>query len=159
MPILRKLRAFLNEHDVPYDVMSHPRAYTSEGVAAAQHVPGRELAKVVVAKTGERFVMAVLPATSRLDLHKLGELTGDPHTVLASEDDIAKLFPGCEVGAMPPFGNLFDLPVYVDPRLAEDETIVFEAGSHTETMRLSWGDFERLVGPTRGDLTLMHEDV
>jgi len=159
MPILRKLRAFLNREGVAYDVMRHPRAYTSEGVAAAQHVPGRELAKVVIAKARESFVMAVLPATSRLDVHKLGDLTGDPHTVLASEDEFAGLFPGCEVGAMPPFGNLYDLPVYTDPRLAEDDSIVFEAGTHTETVRLAWDDFVRLVQPTVGDLTLMHEDV
>jgi Ala-tRNA(Pro) deacylase len=157
--MLRKLREFLNRERVRYDVMSHPRAYTSEGVAAAQHVPGRDLAKVLIAKAGGRFVMAVLPATSRIDLHKLGDLTGDPHTVLASEAEFAKLFPGCEVGAMPPFGNLYDVPVFADPRLAEDESIVFEAGSHTETVRLAWTDFERLVRPTQGDLTLMHEDV
>lgn len=157
--ILRKLRTFLNDQGVQYDVMSHPRAYTSEGVAAAQHVPGRDLAKVVVAKTERGFVLAVLPATSRLDLHKLGDLTGDPRTVLAAESEFAKRFPGCEVGAMPPFGNLFDMPVYADPRLAEDDSIVFEAGTHTETIRLAWHDFERLVQPTVADLTLMHEDV
>lgn len=159
MPILRKLRSFLNDAGVRYEVLTHPRAYTSEGVAAAQHVPGRELAKVVIVKSGGGFAMAVLPATSRLDLHKLGELAGDPHVVLATEDDFAGLFPGCEVGAMPPFGNLYELPVYADRRLAEDERIVFEAGTHTETVRLAWDDFERLVRPTLGDLTLMREDV
>ena len=159
MPVLRKLRAFLNDQGVAYDVLSHPRAYTSEGVAAAQHVSGHELAKVVIAKTDGRFVMAVLPATSRLDLHKLGDLTGDAHTGLATEEEFSGSFPGCEVGAMPPFGNLYDMRVYADRRLAEHESIVFEAGTHTETIRLSWSDFMRLVRPTVGVLTLMHEDV
>jgi Ala-tRNA(Pro) deacylase len=159
MPMLRKLRAFLDDAGVQYEVLRHPLAYTSEAVAAAQHVPGRELAKVVVVKTTDGFVMAVLPATLRLDLHKLGDLTGDAHATLATEAEFADLFPGCEVGAMPPFGNLFDLPVYADRRLADDERIVFEAGTHTDTVRLAWRDYERLVRPTMGDLALMHEDV
>jgi len=159
MAVLKKLRAFLDEAGVTYEVLSHPRAYTSEGVAAAQHVPGRTLAKVVIAKSGEDFHMAVLPATSRLDLHKLGDLVGDPHTVLASEAEFGSRFPGCEVGAMPPFGNLYGMRVWVDPRLSEQQSIVFEAGSHTQTIRLGWNDFVSLVRPAIGDLTLMHEDV
>jgi len=159
MPVLKKLRAFLDDAGVSYEILSHPRAYTSEGVAAAQHVPGRALAKVVIAKGGDHFHMAVLPATSRLDVHKLGQLVGDSHTVLASGAEFGSRFPGCEVGAMPPFGNLYDMPVWADPRLSEHDSIVFEAGSHTQTIRLGWNDFVSLVRPTMRDLTLMHEDV
>lgn len=159
MAVLRRLTSFLEGAGVPFEILRHERAYTSEEVAATQHVPGRELAKVVVARLADGFAMAVLPATSRLDLHKLGDLAGDPHAGLAGEDDLAVLFPGCEVGAMPPFGNLFHVPVYADRRLAEDERIVFEAGTHTETIRMAWRDYARLVQPTMGDLTLMHEDV
>jgi Ala-tRNA(Pro) deacylase len=159
MPVLGKLRSFLDDAGVEYEMLRHERAFTSEAVAAAQHVPGRELAKVVIVRAGDRFLMATLPATSRLDLHKLAELAGERHAVLATEEELARLFPGCEVGAMPPFGNLFDLPVYADRQLADDERIVFEAGTHTDTVRLAWADFVRLVEPTVGDLTLMHEEV
>jgi len=158
MPILTKLKEFLDEHAVRYETLTHAPAFTAQEVAAAQHVPGRELAKVVIARAGERFVMAVLPAFRKLDLAKLGASLPEKAVGLATEEEFARLFPQCEPGAMPPFGNLFGLPVYVDASLACDETIVFQAGTHTETVRLRYADFTRLVGPTVGDFTLMREE-
>jgi len=136
MPVLAKLKAYLDENRVPYEVLSHRSACTAQEVAAAQHVPGREMAKVVMAKTGDGFVMAVLPATRRLDVEKLAARVPEGRARLATEDEFFGLFPQCERGAMPPFGNLFGLPVYVDESLALDEHIVFPAGSCTETVRL-----------------------
>ncbi len=158
MPVLTKLKAYLDANRISYDVLSHPPAYTAQEVAAAQHVPGRELAKVVMAKAGERFVMAVLPAPRRLDVEKLGAQLPERKARLATETEFAGLFPECEPGAMPPFGNLFDVPVYVDESLTRDETIVFTAGTHGETVRLRYADFADLVQPAVCDLTLVRED-
>jgi len=158
MPILTKLREFLDKQAVHYETLTHAPAFTAQEVAAAQHVPGRELAKVVIAKAGERFVMAVLPALNKLDLAKLGAALPEKTAQLASEEEFARLFPQCEPGAMPPFGNLFGLPVYVDTSLSRDETIVFQAGTHTETVRLRYAEFARLVAPTVGDFTLRREE-
>jgi Ala-tRNA(Pro) deacylase len=155
MSILAKLREHLDANRVPYTVLSHPPAFTAETVAAAQHVPGQQLAKVVMVKAGERFAMAVLPATHKLDVHKLPERGAR----LASEHEFVHLFPHCEPGAMPPFGNLFGLAVHVDQSLARDDEIVFQAGTHRETVRMKYADFARLVRPTVDDYTLMHEEV
>jgi Ala-tRNA(Pro) deacylase len=150
--VLTKLRGFLDRERVPYTVSSHPPAFTAQEVAAAEHVPGQDLAKVVMVRAGGRFMMVVLPAPRKVDLLRLSRFLGTPEPPrLASEEEFAGLFPGCEPGAMPPFGNLFDLPVYVDRTLDRDEEIVFQAGSHTETMRMKREDFERLVQPVRGD--------
>jgi Ala-tRNA(Pro) deacylase len=155
MPILAQLKEYLDANGVPYTVLSHTPAFTAETVAAAQHVPGQQLAKVVMVKAGTGFAMAVLPATHRLDLHKLPERGAQ----LATEAEFEHLFPHCEPGAMPPFGNLFGLPVHVDQSLARDDEIVFQAGTHTQTVRMKYADFARLVRPTVDDYTLMHEDV
>jgi Ala-tRNA(Pro) deacylase len=159
MPILGKLRAHLDEHRVRYETLAHRPAYTAQEVAEAQHVPGRELAKVVIAKAGDRFVMVVLPSPCRLDLAKLGAVLPEREARLASEDEFARLFPRCEAGAMPPFGNLFGLPVYVDGSLARDERVVFQAGTHKDTVRMRYDDFARLVRPTLGDFTLVREET
>ncbi len=158
MPVLTKLEAYLEENRVPYEILLHRPAYTAQEVAAAQHVPGREMAKVVMAKAGERFVMAVLPAPRRLDLEKLAARVPERRARLASEDEFAGLFPQCDAGAEPPFGNLFGVPVYVDESLARDEHIVFPAGSCTETVRLRYADFAMLVQPVVVDLTLTREE-
>jgi Ala-tRNA(Pro) deacylase len=159
MPILTTLSEFLDKQAVRYETLTHAPAFTAQEVAAAQHVPGRELAKVVIAKAGKRFVMAVLPALHKLDLAKLGAALPEKTAQLASEEEFAQLFPQCEPGAMPPFGNLFGLPVYVDTILSRDETIVCQAGTHTETVRLRYADFARLVAPTVGDFTLRREEL
>jgi Ala-tRNA(Pro) deacylase len=148
MPILAKLREFLDANRVDYTAMTHPPAYTAQEVAAAQHVPGKEFAKVVIAKAGDRFVMAVIEAPQHLDLDKLGDVLPEGFASLATEEEFRELFPACAPGAMPPFGNLFGLEVFVDRDLAHDDEIVFQAGTHTQTVRMKYADFARLVSPT-----------
>ncbi len=144
---LKSLRAYLDSEHVYYTVRGHRPAYTSPRVAAAAHVPGRELAKVVIVWFGGRLAMAVLPATQHIDLDHLRELTGDPTARLAHEDEFIALFPDCEVGGMPPFGNLYNMEVIVAEALTHDYEISFNACSHTEIMTLAYADFERLVKP------------
>ncbi len=147
MPILTKLREFLDRNKVNYEVLSHRQAFTAQEVAQAQHTPGRELAKVVMLRSGADFVMAVLPAPYRVDLDIARTALGKPDVQLANEQEFAGLFPKCEAGAMPPFGNLYDIPVYVDRSLTRDEEIVFNAGTHTQTVKMKYADFARLVKP------------
>lgn len=147
MPILAKLREFLEANKVAYSVHSHPTAFTAQEVAALAHVKGRTLAKVVIVKAGGDLVMLVLPADHRVDFGRLKTILKAPEVRLAQEVEFGGVFPGCEVGAMPPFGNLFGLPVYADRSLEKDEQIVFNAGTHTLTAQLAWRDFVRLVQP------------
>ncbi len=147
MPILTKLREYLDTQNVPYEVLSHRQAFTAQEVAQAQHVPGRDLAKVVMVRSGGAFVMLVIPAPYRVDLERVRSALGKTDLVLATEDEFKGLFPQCEAGAMPPFGNLYDLPVYVDRTLTRDEAIVFNAGTHTQTVKMKYADFARLVQP------------
>jgi len=145
------LEAYLRENKVPFQVQHHAVAYTAQEVAAAEHVPGRMLAKVVVLLGDGKLSMFVLPAAARVDVEKAAAVLGAKEARLAHEDEFADRFPGCEVGAMPPFGNLYDIPLYVDKSLSEDETIVFEAGTHTDTMSMKYADFERLAKPTMAE--------
>jgi Ala-tRNA(Pro) deacylase len=117
------------------------------------HVSGKEIAKVVIVKIDGQFAMAVVPAPHKIDLERLREASGAKRVELASEKEFQNLFPDCEVGAMPPFGNLYGLPLYVARPLAEDEEIVFNAGSHTEAIRMRYADFARLANPTVSDYT------
>lgn len=151
MPV-EKLRAFLDENEVPYETIEHPQAFTAQETAAAIHVPGKELAKTVMVEVDGDLVMVVLPAPLMVSLERVKKVTGATEVGLADEDDFRDRFPGVEAGAMPPFGNLWDLDVFVDRRLREDEQIVFEAGSHTEAIRLPYADFERLVQPVVAEL-------
>src|SRR5207249_4525303 len=137
MPILTKLREFLDANGVAYEVRSHLQAFTAQEVAAAQHVPGREMAKVVIVRAGREFLMAVLPAPQRVDLGQLGAAAGKPDLHLATEAEFAGLFPACEAGAMPPFGNLYGLPVWVDQALTRDTDISLNAGTHAPTLRMA----------------------
>ncbi len=146
MPV-RKLKEFLDGHGVKYVMISHSRAYTAQEIAASAHVPGKELAKTVMVQLDGEMAMAVLPASSQIDLRRLGEVTGAADVELATEGQFQGLFPDCELGAMPPFGNLYGMPVYVAEELAVYEEIAFNAGSHTELIRLRYEDFERLVEP------------
>jgi len=145
MPILTKLREYLDSNHVQYEVVSHRQAFTAQEVAAAEHIPGRELAKVVMLQSGKEFLMVVLPAPYRVDLKRAQAALGKPDLTLAAEEEFAGLFPQCEPGAMPPFGNLYNLPVYVDESLTKDDAIVFNAGSHTQTVRMKYLDFARMV--------------
>ncbi|MHB8800892.1 MAG: aminoacyl-tRNA deacylase [Thermoanaerobaculia bacterium] len=146
MPV-RKLKEFLDQNGVRWVSIVHSPAYTSQEVAASAHVKGKELAKTVMVTVDGKPVMVVLPASQRVDFQVLREVTGGQNVVLASEAEFRELFPDCEAGAMPPFGNLYGMDVYVAPKLAEDEEIAFNAGSHTELMKLRYADFERLVKP------------
>ena len=154
MSVALKLREYLDSNHVSYEVVGHPHAYTAQEVAAVTHVRGKELAKSVVLKADDRFVLAVLPAPRKLDMKRLKETLGAKEVRLAQETEFESLFPGCEVGAMPPFGNLYGLAVYVDQSLTADEEIVFNAGSHVDAIRMKYGDFERLALPTIAQLTM-----
>ena len=143
-----RLEEYLRENTVPFQVQHHPRAVTAQEVAAAEHVPGEMLAKTVMVLADGEMVMLALPAPYQVDLEKAGEVLGAEEMRLVEEEEFENAFPDCEVGAMPLFGNLYDLPVYVEEALAEDETIFFRAGTHTDTMSVRYVDFEWLVEPT-----------
>lgn len=145
--ILKTLREFLDSHNVKYVVIMHSVAFRSQEIAALAHIPGRELAKTVMVKIDGAMAMAVLPASSMVDFRMLREAIGASKVELATETDFKGLFPECELGAMPPFGNLYNMPVFAASSLAEDEEIAFNAGSHRELVRMKYGDFERLVRP------------
>jgi len=144
---LAKLRGFLDSNQIKYELISHATAYTAQGTAATAHVGGDELAKTVIVKLDDTFAMAVLPASRRVDLATLQTATGAKSLRLASELEFKDLFPDCDTGAMPPFGNLYGMQVFVEETLAGKQEIAFNAGSHTELMRLAYADFCRLVKP------------
>jgi len=152
MPI-RKLTEFLDQNRTRYVRISHSPAYTAQEIAASAHVPGRELAKTVIVKLDGRMAMVVLPASYQIDLEQLRRATGAHEVELASENEFRGMFPECELGAMPPFGNLFGMPVIASEELSEDDEIAFNAGSHTELVRMDYADFARLVEPRIVDLT------
>jgi Ala-tRNA(Pro) deacylase len=147
MSMALKLKRCLEEQRVPHAVMRHPARFTAPEVAEALHVPGREVAKVVVLRTDAGFAMAVLPSDRVVDLDAFARVAGARYAVLAREEEFADLFPDCEPGSMPPFGNLYGLPVFADDSLALDEEIVFEAGNHEEAVRMAYVDFVRVVRP------------
>ena len=147
MPYMTRVREFLDKNGVKYEQFKHRQAFTAQGVAQEQHVSGKFVAKVVIVKTGNRYVLAILPAHCKVDLERIKGGTGVSEAALASEDEFARLFPDCELGAMPPFGNLYNLPTYVDSQLARDEEIFFQAGTHVDTIKLKYADYERLVQP------------
>ena len=142
-----KLKAFLDNHGVKYVSVNHSTAFTAQEAAASAHIPGKELAKTVIVKLDGKLAMAVLPASYHVDLVRLAEATGSTIAEIATEEEFSALFPDCDTGAMPPFGNLYDMDVYVSESLAEDEEIAFAAGSHRELIRMSYADFDRLVEP------------
>jgi Ala-tRNA(Pro) deacylase len=144
---LKQLKEFLDSKNIKYITISHSPAYTAQAIAASAHVSGKELAKTVMVKVDGKMGMAVLPASCQVDFDLITEAVGARKVELASEAEFKDLFPECEVGAMPPFGNLYDMEVFVAARLAEDDEIAFNAGSHTELIKLSFKDFERLVKP------------
>ncbi len=143
-----KLEKYFRENGVGYRAMTHPVAYTAQEVAAAQKVPGQQIAKVVMVIADGRMAMLVMPASYRIDFPKLKRVLVAKETRLAREHEFADLFPDCDTGAMPPFGNLYNVPVYVDQSLTQDPEIVFQAGSHRETMKIAYADYARLAQPT-----------
>jgi len=141
------LEDYLRENGATFEVQHHARAITAQEVAATEHVPGMMFAKTVMVIGDEEMAMFVLPAPYHLNPERAAEALGASEVRLAGEEDFESAFPDCEVGAMPPFGNLYGVPAHVDRVMAEDETIVFRAGTHTDTMSVRYADFERLVEP------------
>jgi Ala-tRNA(Pro) deacylase len=154
MTILRKLKDYFEENNVPYEVGFHPEAFTAQEIAAAQHVPGKEMAKVVMVKADGKMLMLVLPASYQIDMKKLKKVLQSKKVSMAKEKAFEEFFPDCEVGAMPPFGNLYHLEVWVDQVLTEDTSIVFQAGNHIETVKVKYSDYARLVHPKVGDFSI-----
>ena len=146
MPV-KKLKAFLDKEKVKYVSIVHSPAYTAQEVAASAHITGKELAKTVIVQLDGEMAMAVLPANRKIILQDLREVTGADQVKFVPEDRFKQLFPDCDTGAMPPFGNLYGMEVFVAASLTENETIAFNAGSHTEVIKLAFKDFERLVRP------------
>jgi Ala-tRNA(Pro) deacylase len=147
MSISRTLNAYLDHERVHYDVLPHPEAFRAVEIAHTLKTPEKEMAKVVIVKVNKQFVMAVLSASWNVDLYRLRTVFATHSVRLATENEITGLFPDCELGAMPPFGNLYGLPVYVDQSLTEDAEIVFQAGTHSEAIRMRYWDFAALVFP------------
>ncbi len=153
MQIPIKLAEFLDKQGVAYERIQHPEAFTAQELTALEHVKGRHHAKVVMVKAEGPMMMAVLPADHRLDLGKFANLLGK-RCALASEEEFASLFPDCDRGAMPPFGNLYNVPTFVDRSLTNSGFIVFEAGTHTDAIRMKYPDYERLARPTVGEFAV-----
>jgi Ala-tRNA(Pro) deacylase len=146
MPV-KKLREFLDGENVKYVSVSHSPAFTAQEIAASAHIKGKELAKTVMVKINGTMAMAVLPASYKVDFELLKHVTGADAVELATEAEFRDLFPDCELGAMPPFGNLYGMGVFVALSLAEDVEIAFNAGSHSELIRMAFDDYARLVNP------------
>lgn len=142
-----RLKELLDGQQIPYRSIPHPLAYDSQRTAQAAHVPGQEFAKTVVLRADGRLCMAVLPATDRVRLEVLRDAMGVEELSLAEESELREAFPDCDVGAMPPFGELYGMEVFVSPHLREDEQIAFNAGSHDEALRMRYRDYERVAHP------------
>lgn len=142
-----KLKAFLDENNIRYLTIRHSNAYTSQEIAASAHVSGKEFAKTVIIKVNGKMVMAVLPASYQIDFDMLKEIFSSRVVTLASEEEFKNRFPDCEIGAMPPFGNLYDMEVYVAESLTGNREISFNAGTHTELIRMDFRDFMQLAEP------------
>jgi Ala-tRNA(Pro) deacylase len=149
----QKLQDYLDQHEIQYVTISHSPAYTAQRIAELTRIPGKELAKTVIVKIDDKLAMAVLPASRRVNLQHLQEAIGADEVTLSSETEFNELFPDCEVGAMPPFGNLYDMGVYVAEQLTEDDEIAFNAGSHSELVKMSYNDYAKLVTPQVVSLT------
>lgn len=142
-----RLYNFLDERHAPYTTLSHSRTITAHETAAATHVGSQLFAKTVMLKVDGRLAMMVMPAAYRIDLSRLSKALGGDVVELAQESEFKDAFPDCELGAMPPFGHLYGMPVYVDSRLAGQPEIAFNAGSHTDVVRMPYAEFERLAQP------------
>jgi Ala-tRNA(Pro) deacylase len=156
MTCKERLTAYLREQGVPFTQHQHRVAYTAQEVAASEHLSGDTVAKVVMVFAGPEMLpmmmMLVLPASRRADLTKVAAAVGARDAWLATEHEFVSLFPDCELGAMPPFGNLYGIPIYVDRALAESESITFQAGTHTDTICMAYADFARLANPKVVDI-------
>lgn len=147
-----KVRQYLKHERAPFEVIPHPETYTAQETAALEHVPGRQVAKVVMIKADDRDLMAVIPAPCKVDLMKLSSVLGTGHLRLESENEFGALFPDCERGAMPPFGPLYRVPCFVDVRLTRCKELVFNAGNHMESLRMPASEFLRIAEAEIADL-------
>ena len=152
MSISKILKELLDAGGARYDHRVHPATYTATETAESIQIPGNEMAKTVIVNADGLLRMAVLPANRMVDLRHLKFLTRAENIRIANESEFKKEFPTCEVGAMPPFGNLFGVPVYCDVQLEHHEFIEFNAGTHHDTIRMAFQDFRRLANPTMTDL-------
>jgi Ala-tRNA(Pro) deacylase len=152
MPV-SKLTKFLDDNGVKYVITRHSIAYTAQQIAESAHISGNEIAKTVIVKLDNTLAMAVLRGTDKVDVDLLRSAAGASKAELALESQFQGVFPGVDVGAMPPFGNLYDMAVYVDEGLTRDRRIAFNAGTHSELIQLDYADFERLVQPTIANFT------
>ncbi|NIR50879.1 YbaK/EbsC family protein [candidate division KSB1 bacterium] len=150
------VKSYLDENKTPYESIHHRRDYTAQETAADTHTKGKEFAKTVILFVDQKYCMAVLPAIYQVDLDKIKKELNAKEVNLATEEEISQLCRDCEIGAMPPFGNLYDLPVYVSHHLTEDNMITFNAGTHEDVIRMMYDDFEKLVNPKVLDMTSNH---
>ena len=155
MPIAENVVEMLKKSGINYEVMKHPQAFTAQEVAASVHVTGKEVAKTLVVNADAKYVMATITAPHKLNLRSLKELLKAKDVRLATEEELAQLFPECELGAMPPFGNLYNMPVIASSALKDRKEIVFNACTHTEVIKLAYADFERLAQPRVGDISAL----
>ncbi|WP_193214919.1 aminoacyl-tRNA deacylase [Luteolibacter marinus] len=152
--IAKSLKDYLDRNKVKYITIIHSPAYTAAEVAQAAHIPGAIMAKTVMVEVDGNLEMAVVPANQRVRLDDIRDLTATDDVRLAHEDEFKRHFPDCEAGAMPPFGNLYDMTTFISPRLAAEGEIAFNAGSHTEVIRMNWSDYQRLVKPRVASFTV-----
>ncbi len=155
MAASKKLIDFLKQEGVKFEHSSHPEVYTMQEVAAVEHERGRFVLKTVVVKADGEFLLVALPAALKVDTEALAKLLVAKEVAVAEEHEFANLFPECEVGAMPPFGNLYGLPLWLDKRLTACDHVVFNAGTHTDTIKMSFADFQRLASPKIGEFAAM----
>jgi Ala-tRNA(Pro) deacylase len=158
MEIPKQLIDCLNQNNVQYEILRHAEAMTAQRIAQTEHVKGRHQAKVVMLKSDDQHLMVVLPADHHIDLEKIEKAIGKSVS-LGMENDFKSLFPDSVIGAMPPFGNLYGLPTYVDKRLAEQDYIVFEAGTHTDAIKMNYSDYEKIVKPKVEDLAIKFQPM
>ena len=151
---MMKISEYLKERGVYFSMHEHPPAYTAQEVAAEEHISGNLLAKAVVVNTGDRYVMCVVPASFKVDMEKVARILGVKSIRLADETELAKLFPDAEVGAEPPFGNLYDLTTLVDENLAADDELMFQAGSHRHSILMKYADYASIAEPEVADLAV-----
>lgn len=154
MSVLNKVRILLEQENIGYEVLEHTLAFTALEIAQAQHIPGHQVVKSVVVNADRNWILCVLPATHKIDFDKLKAAFSFQDVFLANEGRVASLFPGCEVGAMPPFGRLAGIAVYVDSDLKENETVTFNAGTHTDMLKIRFKDFLRIEKPVLGDFSV-----
>ena len=150
MSVPRRIREYLDSKNVPHEWLSHPQAFTAQEVAHSLHISGKRLAKTVVVDADGRLVMVVLPASHRLMMQELKATLEARRLEMLPEGELAKIFPDCDLGAIPPFGNLYGIDVWVDRAIADAGEIVFNAGTHVDAVRMDYGDYADLAKPRTG---------